>query len=129
MDYFKDFDKWNIRKKQTDKTKVGPIFNVGEIWWCFLGINIGIEIDGKGDLFIRPVLILKKINRHSAWILPLTSTFKDNIFIYKLITYNSNVSLSQIRNISHERFERKITSISVDEYEHIIIRLRYILSI
>lgn len=41
------------------------LFNEGEIWWCSIGMNIGVEIYGKGGRFTRPVLIFKKFTANS----------------------------------------------------------------
>lgn len=59
----KDFDNWTQIKKGLDTEHKIPFFNEREIWWCSLGVNIGYEIYGKGYVFSRPVLILKKIKR------------------------------------------------------------------
>ncbi len=125
--YYKDFDNWNIKKKEINSIDDSPFFNEGEIWWCSVGVNIDVEIDGKSNLFERPVLIIKKINYQSAWIVPITSTYRDSIYQYSLKTISSYVSISQMRNISNKRLLRKVTRISMEEYAHIIIRIKYIL--
>lgn len=125
----KDFDGWNLIKKDLEINHQGPFFNEREIWWCSLGINVGIEMNGKNILFERPVLILKKINFQSAWVLPLTSTYRDSVYFYKLNFVSSCVSVSQLRNISSKRLTRKFARISMQEFIHIIIRIKYILDI
>ena len=126
MGYIKDYDGWNNLKKKIDTDVDSPFFYEGEIWWCSLGVNIGVEIDGKEGLFNRPVLIIKKINLQSAWVAPLTSTFKNHLYIYPLTTITSNISLSQMRSISSKRLSRRVVRISMKEYVHIIIRIKYI---
>lgn len=128
MKYFKDFDRWNERKKKIDAVGIGLFFNEREIWWCSLGVNIDIEMDGKNKLYERPVLILKKINHQSAWILPITSTFKDNTYIYRLETIQSYVSISQLKLISAKRLLRKEARISISEFAQIIIRIKHLLT-
>ena len=128
MEYEKDFDGWNKRKQEINSSKDAPFFNEREIWWCSLGINVDIEMDGKNDLYERPVLILKKINNISAWILPISSKYKDNSYIYPLRTFNSSVSISQWKNISAKRLIRKEVRISVEEFAHIIIRIKFLLT-
>ena len=126
--YLKNFDEWNIVKKEIDSFNEGPFFSEGEIWWCSVGVNVDVEIDGKNDYFERPVLILKKINLRSAIILPLTNTYRNNAYVYRLRTMQSSVVISQIKSVSHTRLLRKICRISFEEYAHIIIRLKYILT-
>lgn len=127
MEYFKNFDDWNKLKKGIDKTIKTPFFNEREIWWCSLGVNIDIEMDGKNSLYSRPVLILKKINHKSIWIIPLTSTRKEGLYLYPLKNIDSSVSISQLKNISSKRLLRKEGRISIKEYAHIIIRIKYLL--
>lgn len=129
MAYIKDFDGWNKRKKIIDTTGKHVFSYRGEIWWCSLGVNIDVEIDGKNDLLERPVLIIKKVNLQSMWIVPLTSTYKDNVYTYKLKTLPYYLSISQIRSVSSKRLLRRICKISQEEFLQVIIRIKYILSI
>ena len=106
----KDFDRWNARKKyiHTRPDNVGA--HECEIWWLSLGVNVGVEIDGKHNNFERPVLVIKRFNRQMAWILPTTSRIKSNRFHEKFL-FNGDtyfVALTQIRTISTKRFLRKI---------------------
>ncbi len=50
----KDFESWSIKKKETHQTKDNKIFYEREVWWCIFGINVGVEIDGKHEFFLRP---------------------------------------------------------------------------
>lgn len=60
----KDFDQWNTLKKQIDENKELSGFSEREVWWCRLGHNIGFEEDGKNLAFSRPILKLRKFNKH-----------------------------------------------------------------
>lgn len=128
MEYEKDFDGWNRKKQQINLSKKEPFFNERDIWWCSLGINIDTEMDGKNELYERPVLILKKINQRSAWILPVSTKYKNNSYIYQLKNSQSCVSISQWKNISAKRLIRKEGRISIDEFAHIIIRIKFLLT-
>lgn len=129
MEYIKDFDKWNKKKKAIDQKEVsGKIFfNEREIWWGSLGLNIGFEQDGKNDDFERPLLIVKKFNRSIVWAVPLTSVAKDNNFHYKLKSSGSFVILSQIRLVSTKRFLRLIETINENEFKEIIDKIKNLL--
>ena len=114
----KDFDNWNKLKKLIHKKETVDNFNfhAGDIWWTTLGLNIGKEIDGKNETFERPVLILRVINKHTLYILPLTS--KDHFvdkYHYK-VNYEDGgsgvVVFSQMRVISSQRLLRKFSRIS-----------------
>ena len=82
----KDFDRWNEQKKSINSSEDGKFFHEREVWWCSLGVNIGYEQDGKNELFERPVLVIKKFNRHVLWVLPLTSSNKRNEYHFPLTT-------------------------------------------
>jgi mRNA interferase MazF len=115
----KDFDKWNKEKKQVNNKIPGYdfFFHAREIWWCSVGVNVGVETDGKNNNFERPVLILKKFNKEHFWGIPLTTNEKEGDF-YQKIKHNKGTSwaiLSQIRSFSTKRLLRKIGRISEDE--------------
>ena len=65
-EYIKNFDEWNIQRKMVQKNSVVEsydfFFHEKEVWWSALGVNIGVEMDGKNENFERPVLVLRKIN-------------------------------------------------------------------
>jgi len=71
----KDFDGWNEIKKRTHHKKQAPYFHEREVWWAIIGTNVGSEIDG-GEKFLRPLIVLKKFNRHTFWGIPLTGRKK-----------------------------------------------------
>ena len=60
----KDFDTWNKEKKiiNTREDTSQIFFKEHEIWWSSLGLNVSYEQDGKGQGFLRPVLVLKTFN-------------------------------------------------------------------
>lgn len=48
--YDKDFDGWNIKKKEINsKFHKPPMFKERDIWWISVGINVGFEEDGKHE--------------------------------------------------------------------------------
>ena len=87
-----------------------------------MGVNVGFEQDGKGNIFARPVLILKKFNKEIFWALPLTTRIKENRF-YAPVFLDDGVSrcaiLSQLRLIDAKRLIDKIGTISKDNYQTI----------
>jgi mRNA interferase MazF len=56
----KPFSEWSIEKERINSSKKRPLVKCGEIFWCSVGLNVGVEYDGKGKKFLRPVLVLKK---------------------------------------------------------------------
>lgn len=119
----KDFNNWNIEKQSLEKYKPEDlVFHEREIWWCSIGINLGHEQDGKNQFYERPVLVLKKFNSMTAWVIPMTSKNKYSIH-YHQIEHNNTVttlSLSQLKLVSVKRFRRFISKIS--QYQFSIIQ-------
>lgn len=114
----KDFDSWNKNKKIIDEKNIIIGVHEREIWWISLGLNVGIEIDGKHEEFKRPVLIIKKFNKDMVWILPITSKIKSPIFYAKFFINETSyfAALTQIKTVSTKRFIRKIAVISKDDF-------------
>src|SRR3989344_5107658 len=129
----KDFDKWNTEKKVVDAKVVNTelFFYAREIWWCSVGLNVGVEANGKHDNFERPMLVVKKFNADMVWALPLTTQGQNNKYYYKLNheEVKSWVVLSQIKTISTKRFLRKIGSISESDFKEVILKLQKFLKI
>ena len=71
-----DFDKWNELKKIIEKKENFLKFRERDIWFIHLGKNIGSEQNGKGNEFLRPVLVLKKFSKRYFLGVPLSSQKK-----------------------------------------------------
>ena len=116
-----NYDKWNEIKKQTELNKTNWTIKVKEIYWVKIGQNIGYEIYGKDDEFLRPVLVYKKFNKYSFIGIPLTSQTKDNRWYIKINPYNIDkdnyVIISQIRMFSTKRIKSKFGKISNEDFE------------
>lgn len=128
----KDFDKWNSKKKLVDQKTINRdlFFYEREIWWCSLGLNVGVEADGKNEDFERPVLIIKKFNSDMVWVLPMTTREKNDKYHYKIEHefFKSWVVLSQIKTMSTKRLRRKILSISEADFVEVVQRVGKFLS-
>lgn len=120
--YTKDFNSWNTEKQCINKVSKNLFFYEREIWWCILGVNIGVEIDGKNNRFQRPVIILKCINKDMLLVIPLTSKNSDTKYHFPIVTkrVNSFAKISQIRVISSKRLFRKMDTL--DESSFILLK-------
>lgn len=117
----KDFDKWNMRKKEVQKNVFADFVHPREVWWCAVGINVGVETDGKHDNFERPVLVLRKFSKDAVLIVPLATHIKDNPY-YFTYTHDGKrfaAIISQIRLISTKRLIRKIFSMDGNTFDAI----------
>ena len=103
--YFKDFDKWNNVKKQihADKRKVS--IRAGEIRWISCGVNVGSEIDGKGESFTRPALVVHVVGSVLALVVPLSTKTKDVAGYVPFVFQGKQVSVCvhQMRIVSQRR--------------------------
>ena len=107
----KDFDEWNKIKKSIHAKEKRLFFREGEIWWISLGVNIDYEIDGKGNEYTRPVIVMKKYNQYSFLALPLSTSKKINKYkipIGIVADKEAVANLSQMRNIDSKRLVKKI---------------------
>lgn len=109
----KRFDEWNEIKKGIQKRGKVPSIQEGEVWWLGNGQNIGVEINGKGERFARPVIVLTKFGKLSFLGIPVTtkehggSWYKEYIFREE----KRWAVLCQARMCSVYRLYRKIGSL------------------
>lgn len=120
----REYDLWIKFKEILNLLNIKLPFSEKEIWWVSFGINIGIEINGKGEYFERPAVIIKRFNILHAWVLPISrvDNLKDGIHVsikHNLLELNSVVVLSQIQTISNERLLRYIGRVSDQEFKNI----------
>lgn len=108
----KDFNKWSEVKIKTNSSISELLLREGEIRWCRFGTNIGFEIDGKGDYFLRPVLILKKFSKDVFLGLPITLQKKSGSWYFYLENLQRTVILNQARILDKRRLEEKVCEVS-----------------
>lgn len=108
------FDKWNSTKQTIDNKKYTFNFNERDIYFISIGKNIGYEVYGKGDEFLRPVIVLKKFNNYSFLAIPLTSKIKKGHYYFPVdFQGRTNTALiSQIKIIDAKRIKYKLGMLS-----------------
>jgi len=79
----KDFDSWNSIKKRVNQNSSLIKYQQYQIVFMKVGSNIGYEQDGKGEEFLRPVLVYKKFNNRVFLGIPLTSKEKQDRFHFE----------------------------------------------
>lgn len=103
MDYTKQlFYRWIRLKIQLEQLAKLPPISEGEVWWCSIGKNIGIEINGKHNSFSRPVIIYKKLSRYGFLAIPLSTQLHQGSWYVPFTFQNKKqvAVLAQIRVIS-----------------------------
>lgn len=118
-----NFDEWNKQKKLINRAE-SSFFHEGEIWWISLGKNVGIEQNGRGDTFLRPVLVLQKYNNKQCFIIPLTTqkSLERYSFYLKNVSFLKKASwivFSQGRVIDGKRLHEKMGKLSPGVFREI----------
>lgn len=117
--YEKDYSTWHTLKTNVNNSKERPFFHEREIWFCALGINVGFEQDGRGEQYLRPVIILRKFNNEVCLVIPLTKNNKKGVHYFNFTYQDDLIStaiLSQIRLIDAKRLEYKSGTISEKDF-------------
>src|SRR5271154_6641687 len=107
----KDFIRWHAKKSQLNDIVSRPSFHEQEVWFCYLGLNIGFEQDGIGDDYLRPVIIVRQFNHDIFWAIPVTRTEKRSMHYFEFSFREGTTSfavISQIRLIDAKRLAYKI---------------------
>lgn len=119
----KDFRKWHTEKEKINSAKGTALFHEREVWWCRVGVNIGFEMDGRGETFERPVVIVKKFNLDVCLVVPLTARLKKGKYYFsvgKIADRDATAVLSQIRFIDRKRLANKITMLDREIFKKLI---------
>lgn len=127
----KNFDDWNTKKKELEKKQEKINFKTGDIWWCSVGLNVANESCGKGEMFRRPVLVLKKLSATSFIGIPLSTQKKEgtwfcDITILKEVQY---VLLYQVRMFSVNRLQRRLTALDDKDFSRVKEKLKTLLEL
>ena len=103
----KDFNKWNNLKQSIEKFSKTKIIKDRDIIFLSMGENIGFEQNGKGDEFLRPVIVCKKFSQNTFLGIPLTKSNKSGKFYFPFLFKNteSKAILSQIRLFDTKRIK------------------------
>lgn len=120
------FDQWNEVKKEISKEKVLFGFKQRDIFYIKMGKNLGYEQNGKGGKFVRPIIVLKKLNNKMFVGIPLSTQIKQGNFFYYFEfmkkskhseqLMQNNAILAQIRTFSTKRLLNKIGTMKQDDF-------------
>jgi mRNA interferase MazF len=118
----KRFLEWiKLKEEIHDGKDVKRLLKEGEVWWCALGENVGIEVNGKSEFFSRPVLIYRKLSRDGFMGIPLTTQEKTGSWYVKFEFQGktSYANLAQARVISSKRLYNLVGEIDDEDYKRI----------
>ncbi len=105
------FLEWiGVKQKLAGRDYEPPFLREGDLWWCGIGENVGIEINGKSHDFTRPVIVVKKFGRFGFLGVP-TSTKQRTGSWYVTFSHKGikeTALLSQMRVFSYKRLHTKM---------------------
>lgn len=109
----KHFEEWIELKEKLHYGDSAPLISEGDVWWCGVGENVGIEINGKSARFSRPVLIMKKLSKTGFMGIPLTSQEKTGSWYAKIdfLDRKQYAAVCQARVMSTSRLYGKLGQI------------------
>lgn len=116
------YNNWNEIKITIEYENIIVGFKERDIFYMNMGKNIGFEQDGKGENFVRPVVIIKGFNKNMFFGIPLSTKMKEGKFYYKFQFQKKdelveNIALlSQMRLFSTKRLLNKIGVISKEDF-------------
>ncbi|MBP6714445.1 MAG: type II toxin-antitoxin system PemK/MazF family toxin [Aliarcobacter sp.] len=120
---YSQYNNWNEIKITIENENIIVGFKERDIFYMNMGKNIGFEQDGKGENFVRPVVIIKGFNKNMFFGIPLSTKIKEGKFYYKFQFQKKdelveNIALlSQMRLFSTKRLLNKIGVISKEDFE------------
>ncbi len=125
-----EYNTWNEVKQKIQKEELLVGFKSRDIFYVKMGKNIGYEQDGKGEEFVRPVVIVKGFNKYMFFAIPLSTKIKEGRFYHsfkfekngKIMT--NNALLSQMRLFSTKRLLNKIGVMKNDDFKEMKIKFK-----
>ena len=88
-----------------------------------MGQNVGFEQNGKGEKFVRPIVILKKITNQMFIGIPLSSQLKKGDWFFEFeFNYKDSLShniaiIPQIKMFSSRRLLNKIGVMKIEDFD------------
>ncbi len=118
----KKFLEWiRLKEKLHVNNYEPPFFKEGEVWWCYVGENIGNEINGKSSKFTRPIIIFKKYDKYTFLGLPLSTKQKVGTWYAPIVFSGMEqvVVLSQGRVFDYRRLKDRIVELETLQFSSV----------
>lgn len=125
----KDFTDWHKIKTNIEQKENRIHFQIRDVFFCSIGENVGFEQDGRGEEFLRPIVVVKKFNNEIFLGVPLTKTDKKGkyYFPFNLNEEKSVAILSQVRLFDSKRMKYKIGMINEKDFTTLKEKIRQLL--
>jgi len=118
----RDFDEWNTLKKDVHQKTKCIYVKERDIVFVHAGRNVGYGQNGKGDSFLRPVLVVKSFGRDSFLSVGLTSREKSGTFYFSFSYKESTKSvavLSAVKSMDIRRVKYKSGTMNKDDFKRL----------
>jgi mRNA interferase MazF len=118
----KRFLEWfGLKQRLHGINHVPPLVSERDIWWASIGENVGSEINGKSDLFSRPVIILKKLSHGFYFVIPTTTQVREGSWYAPFRQQGKEMiaCLHQARAIDYRRLSSRLGKIDGDDFERV----------
>lgn len=118
----KNFRDWIALKERLHETDhKPPHVSEGDIWWASVGENVGSEINGKSNLFSRPVVILKKLSHGFYFVVPTTTRDRAGTWFvpFRQQARTMVACLHQARSLDHRRLSSKLGALDDEDFERV----------
>ena len=102
----KEFNNWNTVKQEIDNHEIKINIKEKNIYFLSIGQNVGTESYGKGEKFLRPVIVYKKLGNNYFLGIPLTSKVKGGSYYFTFNRKNgkqNSAMLNQMRTFDAKR--------------------------
>ena len=98
-----------------------PLVSEADIWWASVGENVGSEINGKSDLFSRPVIIYKKLAHGFYFVVPTTTQARKGTWFVPFRQKDKTMiaCLHQARAIDYRRLSSKLGTIDDEDFDRV----------
>ena len=126
----KNYTNWHKVKSEIDNKEQRMNFQIRDVLFCSIGENVGFEQDGRGEEFLRPVVVLKKFNKEVFLGVPLTHTDKKGkyYFSFELEGGTSVAIISQVRLFDVKRSKYKMGMINETDFSILKGKIRQLLT-
>lgn len=119
---FKNYKKWMGVKSKVNNNNRIIRFNERDVVWVAIGENVGVEIDGKGEKYSRPVIVLKKHTGRCFTGVPLTSKQRTGNWYFKFRFQEKDqfAVLIQTKLIDAARIYKRMGKLSNKDYNDVL---------
>ena len=98
-----------------------PMVTEGDMWWASIGENIGSEVNGKSELFSRPVIVIKRLSHGFYVVIPSTTNSTGGTWYvsFRHKEQESVACLHQVRSMDYRRFSSKLGTLDDTDFARI----------